>query len=203
MRDVFTGRIAGMGSASGTRFVLGIWDRSPYGRFADAMIERADGHRILVAPSDEVAAFISATYSFDEIRIEPCTAERTADGWRVDSPSLQLAITLGARMPLGLLLRLVPRPIASAPAWARLIAPVASRVVRGVRTVGIAREGRREYYGATDLHRVTAITGSFEDTPVGELRDVDPPCRFGFSSTPRTPSLTTVTTTVERTSGVR
>jgi hypothetical protein len=32
----------------------------------------------------------------------------------------------------------------------------------------------------------------------GRLAPVDPPCRFGFSSTPRRPSVTSVVTTVER-----
>ena len=30
------------------------------------------------------------------------------------------------------------------------------------------------------------------------LAPVDPPCRFGFSSTPRRPSVTSVVTTIER-----
>jgi len=34
---------------------------------------------------------------------------------------------------------------------------------------------------------------------LGELALVDPPCRFGFSSTPRSPSVTSVVTTVEST----
>jgi len=58
-------------------------------------------------------------------------------------------------------------------------------------------DGRREYYGATDAHRVTAATGSFDGRGLGALAPVDPPCRFGFSSTPRTPSVTTVVTTVD------
>ena len=67
----------------------------------------------------------------------------------------------------------------------------------GVRTAGTAREGRREYYGATDLRRVVSLRGEFDGVDLGDLADVDPPCRFGFSSTPRRPSATRVTTTVE------
>ncbi|HSO64159.1 MAG TPA: hypothetical protein VLQ78_03575, partial [Ornithinibacter sp.] len=61
---------------------------------------------------------------------------------------------------------------------------------------GAARAGRREFYGATDLHTVTSITGSFDGIALGDLRPVDPPCRFGFSSTPRRPSVTDVVTTI-------
>ena len=53
----FHGRIAGFGTESGVRLVVGMWPRSPLGSFADVMVERADGHRILLAPSDEVAEF--------------------------------------------------------------------------------------------------------------------------------------------------
>ena len=55
----------------------------------------------------------------------------------------------------------------------------------GVRTRGTAGNGRREWYGATDARAVTALSGAFDGTDLGALADVDPPCRFGFSSTPR------------------
>jgi hypothetical protein len=69
--------------------------------------------------------------------------------------------------------------------------------MHGVRTVGTAGNGRREWYGATDTRRVDAMSGTFEGQDLGRLADVDPPCRFGFSSTPRRPSVTSVVTTVE------
>ncbi len=51
----FEGYIAGLGSTSGTRLVVGCWERSPLGAFADLMIERPDGHRLLIAPSARFA----------------------------------------------------------------------------------------------------------------------------------------------------
>jgi len=39
----FAGRIAGFGTASGTRVVLGMWESSPFGRFADVIAENR-GH---------------------------------------------------------------------------------------------------------------------------------------------------------------
>ena len=118
------------------------------------------------------------------------------ESWHVESPSLLLDLTVGGRMPLGRLLRAVPPRVASSPMWATAVDPVARVVLRGVRTRGTALAGRREYYGATDLHAVTALDGSFDGEPLGALAAVDPPCRFGFSSTPRRPSVTTVVTTV-------
>ena len=67
----------------------------------------------------------------------------------------------------------------------------------GVRTRGTAGGGRREYYGATDVHRVVALAGTWQGVDLGALAPVAPEPGFGFGSTPRTPSVTTVVTTIE------
>ncbi len=201
-RRRFRGRIAGIGSTSGVRVVVGWWLESPFGAFADAMVERADGHRVLLAPSDEVADLVSTTYTFDEVRLEPFAVSSTPGSalWEVGSPSLALTIGLGGRTVLGRLLRTIPPALATSPGFATLADPFARVAMRGVRTRGVARAGRREYYGATDVRAVTAMTGAFDGVDLGSLAPVDPPCRFGFSSTPRRPSVTEVTTTIVDTS---
>jgi hypothetical protein len=122
-----------------------------------------------------------------------------ADGetWRVRSSSLELDLTLGHRTGLGILLRAVPRRVAEAPAWCMVTDPIARVTLRGVRTRGQANRDRTEWYGATDSHRITAMSGRFDGRALGGLTPVDPPTRFGFSSTPRKPSVTTVVTTVD------
>lgn len=208
-QERFRGQIAGVGSSSRVRVVVGRWTDTPMGPFADAMVETAAGHRVLLAPSQPVRDFIAATYTFDETRIEPfsvaVTRSRPGPGttWRVRSDSLTLDLTTGSRMPLGHLLRLVPPPLAASPVWATLVDPLVRVAVRGVRTRGIAREGRREFYGASDLHAVTDVDGAFDGIPLGALAGVDPPCRFGFSSTPRVPCVTDVVTTVRSLTGLR
>ena len=42
-RRRFSGRIAGVGSTSGVRVVVGHWFETPYGEFGDAMVETAEG----------------------------------------------------------------------------------------------------------------------------------------------------------------
>ncbi|MGA8257517.1 MAG: hypothetical protein WB767_13165 [Nocardioides sp.] len=192
-RQRFRGRIAGVGTTSGIRVVVGRWHDSPLGSFGDAMVERADGHRVLVAPNQAVADFIAATYTFDEVRVEHMviTGETT---WQVRSPSLMLDLEVGGRTLLGHLLRLVPRRVAEAPWWCAVTDLVARLVLRGVRTRGDTGD-RREWYGATDHHRLRAASGSFDGAPLGSLRPVQP-THFGFSSTPSAPSVTTVVTTV-------
>ena len=196
-RSRFHGEIAGVGSASGTRVVVGHWRRTPLGSFADAMVETAAGHRVLLAPTAEARDFITATYVFDEVRLEPCTVEATGASLAFRSPSLTLDLGVGGRTALGRLLGLVPDRLATAPAWCAVTDPVARVLLRGVRTRGTAHGQRREWYGATDVRRLTSLRGAFDGDDLGALAPVDPPCRFGFSSTPRRPSLTQVVTTVE------
>lgn len=196
-RSRFRGFIAGAGSTSGVRLVVGHWPTTPLGPFADAMVETAVGHRVLLAPRQEVADFIAATYVFDEVRIESFVVTAAAGAWVVRSPSLSLDLLVGRRTALGVALQAVPARLAESPAWCTLTDPVARVFLRGVRTRGVAREGRREWYGATDAHAATSLSGSFDGVALGELMPVDPPCRFGFSSTPKRPSVTTVVTTVD------
>ena len=188
----FTGHIAGLGTASGTRLVLGLWDVSPFGPVADAMVEDASGRRTLVAPTEELAAFIAATYEFDEVLVEPVERQ----GWFLRSPHLEVAVEPGGRSALGWLLRLVPGPLARSRTWARLIDPVARVAVPGVRTHGTAGGGRTEWYAARDLRRIDAVAARWDGDDLGPLAPVDPPVRFGFAAAPRRPSVTTLTSCV-------
>ena len=69
MLDRFRGRILGAGSTSGLRLVIGDWTCSPLGAFTDVMVATAQGRRILLAPDEAVAQYVSATYTFDEVRL--------------------------------------------------------------------------------------------------------------------------------------
>lgn len=183
------------------------------------MVERPDGHRVLLAPSREVADFVAATYSFDTIRIVGVTVrdgepdvggERAADwgdlddpelvdddaaAWTVTAGPLVMRLGFGTRTALGRLIGAVPMRIATSTGWAAAVDPIARTVMRGVRTRG--RTGaRREWYAARDVRSITGLTASWEGADLGTLGPVDPPVRFGFGSTPRRPSLVTLVTTV-------
>ncbi|WP_229707017.1 hypothetical protein [Nocardioides deserti] len=179
------------------RVVVGHWHDTPLGAFADAMVETPAGHRVLLAPHEDAAEFIAATYTFDEVRIEPFAVTEQGGRWGVRSDSLTLDLAVGRRTALGRLLRLVPDRLATSPAFCTLTDPVARVVLDGVRTRGSAAGSRREWYGATDHHAVTAAGGAFDGVPLGDLTRVEPPPRFGFSSTPARPSVTSVVTTVQ------
>ncbi len=196
MTRSFTGHITGLGTTSGTRLVLGHWLTSPFGSFADVMVEEPDGIRTLVAPTREVGDFVASTYTFDQVVVE---SVEVAPGrtWLVSTPSLELSFEVGARHPVAYPLRLVPRAVGRTEAWARAVDPLVRRLMPGVRTYGSAGSGDRvEWYAARDVHRLRSASARWRDTDLGGLAPVDPPVRFGFGSAPRTPTLTHLTSYV-------
>jgi len=196
-QETFRGEICGVGTTSGTRVVIGRWPTSPFGSFADVMVEHPDGRRAFIAPDEEIAAYVTSVYAFDDLVVAPVDAVRSAHRLRVAAGPLTVDAVVGRRDALGWVLRAVPGAGAASPAWATLVAPVARVVLRGVRTRG-ATPGGEEFYGATDRHAIDAVIATWEGRDLGPLAAVDPPVRFGFSSTPRAPSIVAVTTTVRR-----
>lgn len=194
----FDGWIAGVGTTSGLRVVVGRWARSPLGPFADVMVERADGHRVLLAPSEEVAAYVAATYRFDEVRVTPVEVVVEGARWTIEAGPLSLGFEVGRRPGLGVLLRAVPRPLATRAGWIRATGLVARVALPGVRTHGSAGGGRREFYGALDLRRITGATVRWDGEDQGALAPVLPPVRFGFGSTPAQPAVVRMVTLVRR-----
>lgn len=196
----FHGHIAGAGTSGGTRLVLGCWSRTPHGPFADVMVAHPDGRRELLAPDQWVADFVASTYTFDNVRIVPVHVHRTGttkhSTWNVTAGPLTWNFTVGPRHPLGYALRAVPTPIGRTLAFTRASDVVASRIMPGVRTVGTAGNDRLEWYSARDLHEIVASHASWDGEALGTKTDMVPPPDFGFSSTPRQPSLTALTSTV-------
>ncbi|WP_290804022.1 hypothetical protein [Herbiconiux sp.] len=209
-RDLrFTGRIAGFGTASGTRIVIGMWHDSPFGRFADVMVEDAGGHRLLLAPSREIADFVAATYTFDEVLVRPVRVRRIAGGLAVEvgdsalvdasdarSWRLSVRIRVGAVSPLGRVLRSIPARLGTWPAWLRVIDPLAGLLLPGVRTAGSAGGGRREFYGVTRVRRIAWASARLDGIDLGGFAPLRPSVRFGFGSAPPEPSLVDLVTTI-------
>ncbi|MFJ9984733.1 hypothetical protein ACIQUD_11945 [Streptomyces globisporus] len=204
----FDGWIAGVGTSSGTRLVVGHWPRSPFGAFSDVMVEHPDGERVLLAPSRRIADFVAATYRFDRIEVVPVSVTPAVPAGDsacllVEAGPLRLRLRTGRRSALGLLLSAVPAPFARSPVWAAVCDVPARLLMPGVRTLGRAGPGRREWYGARGLRPVVAADAVLGGVSLGALAPLDPPVAFGFGSAPRRPSLVRVTTTVELASAGR
>ncbi|WP_306901569.1 hypothetical protein [Arthrobacter sp. B1I2] len=195
-RWIFDGHIAGIGTTSGLRAVIGMWQDSPFGTFADVMVQQPSGHRLLLAPCPKVAEFIAATYNFDEVRMVDVRAGLAAGALTVDAGPLVIQAVTGARTYLGSALRAVPRRLATHPRWLSAVSPLAALAAPGARTYGTAGSGRAEYYGVTDLHHVTSAVVSWDGADAGTLAPIRPAVTFGFSSVPPRPSVARVRTTV-------
>ena len=202
-RLVFNGHIAGFGTTAGVRVVVGSWTGSPFGAFADVMVQTRTDERILLAPSVPVADFVSSTYTFDRVELGAVTADLCGQRLSVTAPGLTVDIAIAGPAPLDRLLRLVPARLATEPWWLRAIDPIASRLVPGVHTAGSAGNGRREYYGVRRARLIEAIRGSFAGRDLGELAALAPPVGFGFSSAPPTPQIVAVSTTIDIPESVR
>ncbi|MFC8179750.1 MULTISPECIES: hypothetical protein [Nocardiaceae] len=196
-RSRFHGEIFGVGTSSGVRIVVGHWTRSPLGEFTDVMIQFSGGHRLLLAPDDNVREFVTATYTFDDVSLTPVVFTRVGDTVTVNTDALRLTLRTGRSTALGALLAVVPSSISTAPWFCRISDPIARVVLRGVRTRGSAGNDRREYYGAKHQHRIIGASASWRGDDLGHLTPVTPPVTFGFGSTPAAPSVTSITTTID------
>lgn len=196
----FYGWIAGVGTASGTRLVLGHWITTPLWSFSDIMVAHPDGRRQLLAPSEAVARFVSDTYQFDDVTVAGVEVVRSGQAqWRVAAGPLTWIFRTGVRHPIGWVLRAVPPRLGGGARFATLVDPLARVLLPGVRTIGRAggpTAPRLEWYAGRDLHRIETSTASWDGTDLGALRPVRPTPRFGFSACPAVPSLTRVVSTV-------
>lgn len=182
MRFSMAGVIASAGFASGDRFVVGHWHRSPVGPLTDVMWATPSGERVLLAPSPAGARFVAAVYGFDRVEVVPIRAAGGGHGVEVETPSLHLRLRAGRGVPLPLV-----------PTWfvRRVQAPIAWRLLH-VRTHGHSPTGVEEWYRATWYRPVVEGRASLDGRDLGGLRPVDPPVGVGFSEPPRRPSIVSV-----------
>lgn len=199
MRHRMEGIIAACGFASGDRVVVGQWARSPVGPMADVMWAAPDGTRTLFAPSDRVAAFVTAVYAFDEVVVIPLSTAGDGRSIRVDIGEAAPSSARSVRMEAGPGWHL---PLRHRPPWFTrwLEAPVA-RVLMGVRPHGVSPRGVKEWYQATTWRPVTTAHATIDGHDLGRPGPIDPPCRFGFSEPPPRPSITEVRPLLEDPSG--
>lgn len=189
LQSRMSGTISSCGFESGDRFVVGRWDRSPIGPTLDVMWARASGERILLAPDDRTAAFVTAVYEFDDVRVVPFThvGSTSASEMHLVAGPIRLRLNAGRRV-----LYLPPRPL-----WVTkwLERPVAAALL-GVRTWGTSPTGVQEWYQTRAVRLVASAAAELDDHDLGAIRPVRPVCGFGFSEAPRIPSIVEVRPTL-------
>ena len=182
------GTISSAGFASGDRFVIGHWPESPVGPMGDVMWGTPDGRRVLLAPSNAVAEFVTSIYEFDEVRIGPLTTESDGRVTTAVGHGLDLRLVGGRKVPIPF-----PRPL-SVTRWVE--APIA-RALMGVETFGTSSQGATEWYQSRGWRWVEAGHAVLDGRDLGDLRPVEPPLSVGFSEPPSRPSVVAVHVTID------
>lgn len=188
------GTISSCGFESGDRFVVGRWDRSPVGRTIDVMWAQPDGRRVLLAPDQRTADFVTAVYGFDDVRVVSFEEPSGREPNELHVVAGPVALRFGGGRPW---LVLPPRP-----RWftRRVEAPIAAALL-GVHTWGVSPTGVQEWYQARSMRFVRTATASIDGRDLGARRPLDPACGFGFSEAPRWPTIVAVRPTLERPPG--
>jgi hypothetical protein len=134
---------------------------------SDLMWATPDGERRLVASTEDVAAFVSAVYRFDDVVVTPFSATVNGRSLVVAAPVLGLSLEMRAGRGW---------PLPPVPAWAtRYVAgPLARRLLR-VRTYGVTPTGVREWYSARWYRPLVEGRASVSGRDLGPLGPVDPP----------------------------
>jgi hypothetical protein len=196
--------IAAAGFASGEQVVVGMWRRSPLGRFVDVMWVRPDGERILLAPSEEVRVYVTSLYRFEGAEVVP--VEGGWDGRSVDVQAGPVRVSLhpGARDWRSWLFATRPRPLRRSPAWLAvedlLVTPLGDLLLggtAGVRLAGRAPGGQREWYGIEDYRPLHRGRLTIDGQNAGPLTDLRPGLGVGMSDFPTRPALAYVQTLID------
>lgn len=208
--DVFEGAITGAAFSSGDAVVVGTWARSPLGSFVDVMWRRRDGTRVLLAPDERVAVYVSGLYVFDEISVLPIRGGIRADQVSVWAGTMALHARLAASDWRSWLFALRPRPLRRLPVWIRaedvLARPFVGRLLgggAGVRAAGLAPGGQQEYYGVDDWRRLATATLCIDGADAGDLTTLPADFGVGLSAFPTIPSSVRVGTLICRRKGDR
>jgi hypothetical protein len=159
------------------------------------MVEHPDGRRVLVAPSVDLADFVGGVYAFHNTVVCDVFTERSPGHLHFSGGPLTADVTIGKRDALGWALRCVPPVPRHECRLGAIGGP--SRPRDDARRANIRAHGDRP----RDLrrHRPSPCdrgAGDVGQPGLGPLADIDPPVRFGFSSTPIRPSIVAVATTI-------
>ncbi len=186
--EYLDGRIASVGFATGDRFVVGWWARSPLGPMADVMWADPNGRRTLLVPDTGVGDYITAIYDFDRVEVGEVQIDGDERHLHVRAEALDLHLRggLGLRLPL--------RPVA----FVRRVEDPLAHWLLGVRTYGTSPTGVIECYRARSWRRVTGATAMLEGRDLGRFGPPRPAVRFGFSEAPRVASIVGVRVDIRR-----
>jgi lysophospholipase L1-like esterase len=202
--DRFDGLIAAGAFTSGEQVVIGLWRRSPLGRFIDVMWIRADGERVLLAPNRSVRDYVAALYGFDRTEVVPIRGGWDGRRVEVSAGPLVARLEVAARDWRSWVFAARPKALRRAPWWLaiedRLVEPLGGALLGGadgVRVTGTTPSGRREWYSVDDYRAVGAGSLTVDGRDAGRLTQLRGDLGVGVSAFPTRPALVNVVTLIE------
>ena len=187
--DIFEGRITSCGFDSGDRIVIGMWESSPFGSFADIMWAKPDGTKILIAPNSEIGDYIYSLYDFDEVRIEEIKIKRKLKEICFSTTDINCQFNWGKEISF-----LVKRR----PLW--FVATVEyffGWLIFRTKTHGKTKNGRKEWYVVDKISRLKNAKAEIAGKNLGHYSKFSPKANFGFSDPPNMPASVLVRSHIE------
>lgn len=187
--DIFEGRITSCGFSSGDRIVIGTWINTPFGSFSDIMWAKPDGTKVLIAPNQKIANYISSLYDFDIIKIEELDIESDENMMKIETKDLNCHFEWS---------RGVSFLIKKRPLW--FVASIEyffGWLIFGTKTYGKTKNGKKEWYAVDRLSRLTLADVEFNGKNLGKQTKFHPKANFGFSDPPKMPCSALVRSHIE------
>ncbi len=187
--DIFEGRITSCGFSSGDRIVIGTWINTPFGSFSDIMWAKPDGTKVLIAPNQKIANYISSLYDFDIIKIEKLDIESDENMMKIETKNLNCHFEWS---------RGVSFLIKKRPLW--FVASIEyffGWLIFGTKTYGKTKNGKKEWYAVDRLSRLTLADVEFNGKNLGGQTKFHPKANFGFSDPPKMPCSALVRSHIE------
>lgn len=183
--DIFKGRITSSAFESGDRIVVGAWKESIFGEFTDIMWAKKDGTRVLIAPTQEIADYVTAMYSFDEVILEEISTSLSERSIKVSCNTMNLEFSWNRGFPV---------PFKRSLLFIQTIELFFAKLVFSTRTYGITKDNRKEWYAIDRVSHIKSATAQISGKSAGGFKPMNEPCKFGFSEAPKKPSSCAVRT---------
>ena len=183
--DIFQGRITSSGFQTGDRVVVGAWKSSPFGNFTDIMWAKPDGTRILIAPNQEIADYVTDMYSFDDVLLEAIDIEEDGRNLSVKCKTMKLEFSWKKGFAI---------PFKRSLLFIATVELFFAKLIFSTRTYGLTRNNRQEWYAIDRVSNLSRASAKIEGEDVGDMASMSPPCKFGFSEAPRKPASCEVRT---------
>lgn len=189
------GVVASVGFASGDRMMVGHWWMSPLGAFSDVMWVTPDDLRILYAPDERVARFVTSIYRFERTEVMSFRTEGDAKHLRVEFGDESFGDeSFGDENFGGRTVEVTSRFVApipfGRPLWfTRWVEGPIARSITGVKTYGVTRTGVRVWYQAEVYRRIRTAAASVGGESLGPWGRPKPELAVGITEPPHRASV--------------